>query len=331
MDRAAEEDSELGAEIRFACTPQKKGEDIMITASEREDFAAPTMARIKWSALLAGATLSVGVWILLHVLGLAAGLTSIDPHSPGSLRAAGIGTGIWSVVASLLALFAGGALASYMAGPVDRVSGAMHGAVLWALTLVAGVFMIASVAGMAMSGAVRAGSAAAGMASSLGERGGGGDPLQGMGLSAQDLLAPVNQQLQGQGKPAISPDQLREAVKEGLRTGVQQGRLDREILITALVRNTALTRADVTDLVGQIEQRSGRLGEQLEAAQTGALQAAENTGKGLWGVFGALLLGLIAAVGGALTSVAARRARTIETARELGRQAPLGPPAHVPA
>jgi hypothetical protein len=39
----------------------------------------------------------------------------------------------------------------------------------------------------------------------------------------------------------------------------------------------------------------------VQAAQTGALRAAEASGKAFWGVFGALLLGLIAAViGGAL-------------------------------
>lgn len=302
----------------------------MSTVTNREDIATWS-SRISWGALFAGGTFSVGVWILLHVLGLAAGLTSIDPNSPSSLRAAGIGTGIWSILASLIALFAGGAVAARIAGPVDRLNGALHGAVLWALTTVTALVFIASIAGMAIGGAARAGGAVAGLAGDLAE---GRNPLQALGINATELLTPLNQQLQAQGKPPVTPEQLQEALREGVRTGVQQGHFDREVLIGALVRSTSLTRADVTELANQVDQRAGRLGERIERMQTGALQAAESTGKGLWWVFGSLLLGLFAAIGGALSGVSAQQRRIVERERireaAAARDLPLGPPAHVP-
>lgn len=302
----------------------------MNTVSEREVVAERVASRISWGALLAGAALAVGMWILFHVLGLAAGLTSIEPDNPSSLRAAGIGTGVWSVIASLLALFIGGAAAARIAGPVDRLGGALHGAVLWGLTLVAGMFLIASLTSMAMSGATRVGSAAVSATGGLATLVESADPLRTLGLDAKDLLAPLNQQLQQQGKPAVTPEQLQNSARESLRLALQQGRFDREILIGALARNTALTRADVADLAAQVEQRTGPFGERIERMQTGALQAAETTGKGLWWVFGALLLSLLASIGGALTGEWMVERRVIERVRESGRALPIGQPAHVP-
>lgn len=171
-------------------------------------------------------------------------------------------------------------MAAHIAGPVDRLNGALHGAVLWALTTVTALVFIASVAGMAMGGAARAGGAVAGLAGDLAE---GRNPLQALGINATELLTPLNQQPQSQGKPAVTAEQLQDAVREGVRTGVQQGHLDREVVIGALVRSTSLTRADVTELASQVEQRAGRLGERIDQMQTGALQAARARARGCGG------------------------------------------------
>ena len=296
----------------------------METVFERDQAAAYTSSRISWRAIMAGATVSIGVWILLHVMGLAAGLTSIDPHSPGSLRAAGIGTGIWSAIASLLALFAGGVLAGRIAGPVDRLGGALHGAVLWGLTTIAGLFLVVWAAGMVVQGAARVGSSVVSAAGGMASLADSSDPMEALGLKSMDLLAPLNQKLQEQGKPALTPDQVQSAVKEAVKGSVRQGRFDREILMSALQRNTALTRADVQDLATQVEQSVDKVGSRLDAAQTGALQAAESTGKGLWWVFGALLLGLFAALGGAALGVSPTQRRPVEDVRKMEFTTPLG-------
>jgi hypothetical protein len=118
---------------------------------ERETVVvnAPGQFRISWGAIFGGTLVALGVWLLLHTLGLAAGLTAIDPNNPRSLRGVGIGTGIWSIVAPLIALFVGGYVAARSAGVLERGLGALHGAVLWGLTTVAGAaglgLMLASV------------------------------------------------------------------------------------------------------------------------------------------------------------------------------------------
>jgi hypothetical protein len=155
------------------------------------------------------------------------------------------------------------------------------------------------------------------------------DPIQALGLNTKDLIAPLNRQLHDQGKPAVTPEQIQTAVQAAAKSAVRQGRFDRDILISALVQNTALTRADVEDLATQLDQRMGKITERVEKAETSALQAAESTGKGLWWVFGTLLIGLFAAVGGALIKVSPKQRHTGEHERELPREAPLGQPVHV--
>jgi hypothetical protein len=272
--------------------------------------------KLSWGAIFGGTFVALGVWILLYALGLALGLSSVDPSDPGSAKSAGIGTGIWSLIAPLIALFVGGLVASRTAGVVDKGGGALHGAVLWGLTTLAGVIVM----GMALSsllGAVfnvgktavgAAGSAISGAASQGGQV---GNIARSFGLNSEDALAPINQRLQQQGKPAITGDQLQAATKDVLNTAIQQGRLDRELLVSSIAQNTALSRQDAQEIAGRIEgqwnQAQAQVGQVTQQVQQGALQAADTTGRVFWGVFFALLLGLVSAILGATLGVSKRQ------------------------
>jgi hypothetical protein len=276
--------------------------------------------KLSWGAIFGGTFVALGVWILLFALGLALGLSSVDPADPGSAKSAGIGTGIWSLIVPLIALFVGGLVASRTAGVVDKMGGALHGAVLWGLTTLAGVIIM----GMALSsllGAVfsvgktavgAAGTAISGAASQGGQI---GNIAKSFGLNAEDALAPVNQRLRQEGKPAITADQLQAATKDVLNTSIQQGRLDRELLVNSIAQNTALSRRDSEDIASRIEaqwsqtqsqvsQKAGEIGQQV---QQGALKAADTSGRIFWGVFFALLLGLVSSILGATLGVSKRQ------------------------
>ncbi|WP_224242121.1 hypothetical protein [Hyalangium gracile] len=272
--------------------------------------------KLSWGAILGGTFVALGVWILLYSLGLALGLSSVDPGNPGSARSAGIGTGIWSLIAPLIALFIGGLVASRTAGVVDKMGGAMHGAVLWGLTTLVGVILM----GMAISSllgavfnvgksAVSATGAAISGAASQGDQ--VGNIARSFGIDANDALAPINQRLQQQGQPAITADQLQAATKDVIGTALQQGRLDRDLLVSSIAENTALTRQDAQEVAGRIEaqwnQAQGQVGQVAQQVQQGALQAADTTGRVFWGVFFALLLGLISSILGATLGVSKRQ------------------------
>jgi hypothetical protein len=294
--------------------------------------------KLSWSAIFGGTFVALGIWVLLYALGLASGLSSVDPADPSSAKAAGIGTGIWSLIAPLIALFAGGFVAARTAGAWDRTSGILHGAVLWGLTTLAGVIVM----GMALSSllgtvfnvgkaAVGAtGTAVASVAAGAASQGdNAGNLARSFGLNAEDALAPINQRLKAEGKPTITPNQLEAATKDVINTSIQQGRMDRELLVNSLAQNTALSRQDAQEIAGRIEaqwnqqwsQVQAKAGEIKEQVQTGALQAADTTGRVFWGIFFALLLGLVSSLVGSIVGVTTRQRQytggTVTARREV--------------
>jgi hypothetical protein len=257
-----------------------------------------------WGALFAGALVSIGIWLLLHILGLGIGLTAINPDDVDTLRGIGMTTGIWSIIAPIIAMFLGGITAARVAGPMPRLGAAIHGAVLWSLATLASAVLLVSVVSSLVGGIARIGAQAV---SSTAQAVGSLDPSA-LGISSDDLLGPVNDQLRASGRPPLSSEQLSAATRDALSTSIREGRVDRGVLVSALARNTSLSQADATQLATRIEQewnqKSSALGNQMRdvgtQARGAALQAAETTGKGLLGLFLALLLGLGSAVLGAM-------------------------------
>jgi hypothetical protein len=278
---------------------------------------AGTPFKLSWGAILGGAFVALGIWILLYSLGLALGLSSVDPGDPGSARSAGIGTGIWSIIAPLIALFIGGYVAARTAGVVDKTGGALHGAVLWGLTTLAGTILMGMALSSLMGAVFSVGRTAAGAAGSavMGAASQGGGVAQAFGLDANDALAPINQRLSQEGKPTITADQLQAATRDVINTAIRTGNLDRNVLVSSIAENTKLSRQDAEEVAtrveqqfsqarGQVSQQAGQLGQQV---QQGALKAADTTGRVFWGIFGALLLGLVSSVLGSTLGVSRRQ------------------------
>jgi hypothetical protein len=110
----------------------------------RETIVDRRQPAVRWSAIFAGTAVAVGVWLLLQVFGMGAGLAAIDTDHAGSLRGVGIGTSVWSLLAPLIAMFVGGWVAGKLAATRDDKVGGLHGVVVWALTSVAGVMLAVS-------------------------------------------------------------------------------------------------------------------------------------------------------------------------------------------
>jgi hypothetical protein len=295
--------------------------------------------RMSWGGIIGGAITALALWILLYAFGLAVGLTSLNPAHPSSVRGAGIFTGIWALVAPLVALFVGGWVAGHGAPIRGHSEGATHGLIVWGLTTLLGTAMTVMVLSALVGGAVSVGKTVVSTGgSAIGAIAtGGGGAASALGIDANDILGPINQRLQAEGKPAVSAEQLQATARDAAQTAVREGRVDRDALVGTIARDTSLSRADAEQLAdrvqGQLEQASGQVGQRLHAVahqvETGALKAGDATGKAFWGVFGALLLGLIAAlVGGAAGApglprpprherVRATRASAIATPREV--------------
>ncbi len=280
----------------------------------------PLAPRVSWAAIFAGALVAVGVWLLLHLLGMSIGLIAVDPNDASSLRGVGIGTGVWSLIAPIVALFAGGFATGQLGGPLRRMTAALHGAAMWSLATIASLALVWTMVASLVGGVVAAGtevasSAAGGAAGLVGQMGqGDGLSLEALGISQDDLMTPINDRLRAAGKPPLTADQVKAAAQDALRTAVRQGRFDREVLIDALAQNTALSRNDAIETAALIEQRyqqrMERLGQMAQKAQQRALEVAEGSGKALLGMFFSLFFGLAATIGGALLGVRREQRRT---------------------
>jgi hypothetical protein len=313
----------------------------------REAFIDRRQPLMRWSAILGGTALAVGLWIMLQVLGMGLGLTAVDTSDAGSLRGAGIGAGIWSLIAPLIAMFVGAMLAGRLSGTHDRGVGAMHGSVVWALALAFGLWMMMSIVGSVVGNVARVGGAAASATSSVvagAARAGGSidasDAMGALDVDTKDLIAPINQRLQREGKPPVTPEQLAATVRAVAQRGLHQGTIDRQVLIEELARNTALSRGDAEDIADQFGARYQELATRASAkvdqlgqdAKHIALEAADKTGKAL--LLGGLmmLLSLGAAVGGGALGV--RRFhrgdvdRTTTRTEEGTLRTPVVPPPH---
>lgn len=283
-------------------------------------------SRISWGAVFAATVVSLAVWLLLYALGLAVGLTALDPTEGGSLRAVGIGTGIWSVIAPLIALFVGGWVASRESTVLDRLDAALHGTVVWGLTALLGVVLVGSLLTNIVGGAA---GLVGGTASAAGQAAGqvnGQGLMQALGLNANDMLAPINERLEAQGRPPVEAAGVEAAMQDAVGQAVRTGELSRQDLVNALATNTALSQQDAQAVAAQVEQqwqqRSAELSQQAEGA---AAQAADISAGTFWALTIALFLSLLAAVLGAVVGVSRRRKRVEALPRE---PAPDFAPAH---
>ena len=283
----------------------------MALATSRVEPLTGSPTRLSWGAIFGGTLVSLALWILFISLGLALGLTAVDASRPlGFSKGAGIGGGLWIVITGFISLFVGGWVAARTAGPQDRTSGILHGAVLWGLStvaLVCAVWMgfssvVSGLAGAGKSAVQAIGAAAPGATQGVSQA------ASALGINWDDALRPVNQRLRSEGKPAVTANQIQTATQDVLGNAVRTGKLDRNLLVSTIARDTNLSRSDAEDIAGRVETTFNQKKDQVVSqVQLGAAKVADTTGKVFWGIFGALLLDLVSAVLGAVVGVARRR------------------------
>jgi hypothetical protein len=104
----------------------------------REAIVERRQPQLYWSAIFAGAAISVGVWVVLQVWGVGIGLRAVDPQRADALQRIGVGTGAWSLISPIIAMFVGGLFAGWLAHTREKSVGAAHGFVVWALSSLLG-------------------------------------------------------------------------------------------------------------------------------------------------------------------------------------------------
>lgn len=103
--------------------------------------------RVSWGAIFAGVIVVMVTHLMLGILGIAFGAGSINPLSEQNpMSGLGTGSAIWLGVTTLIALFAGGWVASRLAAIPDRTESMLHGVITWGVASLAAVYLVTSAA-----------------------------------------------------------------------------------------------------------------------------------------------------------------------------------------
>ena len=269
---------------------------------------AHTHMRISWAAIFAGVIVVVAVQLLLSLLGAGIGLGTVDTNAGSTPTASslGIGAGIWWVISSCLALFAGGYVTAWLAGIETSFDGMLHGLVTWGLaTLLTLWFLTSAIGGVigggfsALSGIISAaGSGVSQVAKPIAQAAGvSPDMIQ---EQAQAFLQSTNTD------PAtMSPQDAQKEIGTNLVTYARGGAdapAAKERIINIIAAQRKISHDEATKQFNDAQAKLTQTRDQaVQTAKNAADASAAAASKTAFAGFGVLLLGLIAAViGGSL-------------------------------
>jgi len=86
-------------------------------------------SRVSWSAILAGAAVALAIQFLLGVLGATVAWSTSDRVNTSTMQN---GSAIWTVLATCVAMFAGGMVTALLTTGENKVEAALYGIVMWA-------------------------------------------------------------------------------------------------------------------------------------------------------------------------------------------------------
>jgi len=276
---------------------QSSDADLYETEGMMPVVAMPS--RVSWGAILAGALVAITLGATLNILGVAIGASTVDAvaRDTPSATTLSVTAGGWMLIANLLGVAAGAAVAARLCGTAEAVDAMLHGLGVWATAfLVSGVLL-----GGALSGGV-----AAGVSVLSGAAGGAGQAIasQAPELDPNALIDRTRLALTAPSDPARMTSEQRVAEIIGLLgERAAAGTLpeaDRSRLTALIAAEAELSEAEAAQRVQAYEAEAERRAQQAEeAGRRAANAAAAATAITAYWIVTSLLLSALAAVIGA--------------------------------
>lgn len=233
------------------------------------------LRRISWGAVIAGVVVTLGVFLMLQMLGAGIGLSTIDPASgeTPSARALGIGAAIWWLIIGLISLFVGGWVAGRLGWLPHKVDRLLHGLTVWATFYAVMFFLVTTTMSAVLGGGL-------GLL---------GDTVSAAGQVAASPQAQQTAEQATEGR-GLNLDTIRQEIAKAVGGGAQQGQQGNESLASAIDEyfKGPQTQQDRQRLAQQIAQTTGqsqaeadrmiaRLEQQAEKAKETGEQVANVT------------------------------------------------------
>ena len=272
-----------------------------------EDARTILINNVSWGAVLAGLVTSLAAQLILNMIGLGIGASTLNPVTGDNPTAGSfsIGAGIWWALSGIIAAFIGGYVASRLSGRPKESTGGWHGLTTWAATNLVIFYLLSTAVGGLLGGAFNTVSGALGgvgrTAASVAQT---ASPAL---ANVSDPFATIDQSIRS--SSGNDPAALRDAASTTMRavlTGDEAKAADaREKAAQALSKAQGISIEDARTRVTDYEKQYR---ETVAQAKVKAAQAADVTARAVsrGALLGslALLLGALAAwFGGRLGAV----------------------------
>lgn len=276
---------------------------------------AATLSRVSWGAIFAGVIVTLVIQLLLGILGIAIGASTIDPlREQNPTGGLGTGAGIWFIITGLVSLFAGGWIAGRLAGIPRVIDSSLHGVLTWGITTLLTFYLLTTTVGAVIGGAARA----LGQGATLIGQGvaaaspGVADAVQGemeeRGINWDSIKQDARTMLRQTGKPELKPEALEGKAKEAKedardtagsaaedpqaadreldslldrlfnRGSEVANAADREAVVNVVAARTGKGKEEAAKIVDRWEQTYQQAREQFEEAKVLAEQKAREAG-----------------------------------------------------
>lgn len=256
----------------------------------------PYFSAIRWGAIFGGLVSGSASYLLLALLGVAVGLTAIDPNAAEPVGRVPLAAGIWTGVSMLVSAFIGAYVTGHMSGLSRSVDGMLHGFVSWGVTTLLYLILATTAIGSVLGGTFRVLGQSLQTAGTAVQSGGGQNVLDQLaGAITGNQGANQGQAHQGQ----VSAESL-SAVQQAIQSG------DRDRAINVLVNEMGFDENRATQLV---DKMSAALKPQ-NVRETAA-QATDVLTTASWWLFIGLLLSLALGIAGGTAGVRASANRLV--------------------
>jgi hypothetical protein len=235
------------------------------------DIVEPQMAGVSWAAVLAGATASCALTLVMISFGAGLGFSVVSPWGGSGVSATTfkIGTGLYFVVMALVSSAIGGYLAGRLRSRWIGVESTeihfrdtAHGFLAWAVASVVGAMLLASPASSLLGGA--ASGAAQGAASAVQSTG----PIDGY---IDSLLRPANPAAPAQPNATDARPELLRLFGASFRGGTELNPTDQSYAAKVVAARTGLSEPDAQKRVADVVNQAKT---DLDAARKAAMQIA---------------------------------------------------------
>ena len=305
-------------------TPRNRGErdaPHVSPVTPAEDARSVLLNRVSWGAVLAGVVVALVAQLILNMIGIGIGASTLDPGAGAdqnpSARGFSIGAAAWWTASGILAALAGGFAAGRLSGQPKEASAAWHGLTSWAFTTLVIFWLLTSTVGGLLGGAYRGLMSTAGGAIQTAAQ--TAAPALAANAGPFDAVERTMRDAMGGNDPAALRDGAVAAMRAAATGDPQQADIARTRAAEAMAKAQNIPVEEARKQVQQYEQQY-RQG--VEAARREATDAAATATKAVsrGALIGALslLLGAIAAwFGGRMGAVDPTVTGFVPTARAM--------------